>query len=200
LPLAETTLTGLTRTVEAPAAFPWGLGRRGKRALALPVAKVALLAVALEGGTSALAAVAAGVRGSSVEPTAAVAASGAGARIGEVGEGSLARPVGDVPGFRAVLGCVVLDAVMSIIGTVHTGLSNADADVSALELGAGKVESLLQAIEGAELDVAETLGLAVELVLDDADVGDLAAGKEVGDVALGRVEGEVAQVGSVRGL
>lgn len=200
LPLAEATFAGLTWAVEAPTAFPGCLGRGRKRALALPVAKVALLAVALEGGASALAAVAAGVRGSSIEATAAVAASGTGARVGKVGEGALARPVGDVPGFRAVLGCVVLDAAMSMSGTVHTGLSNADADVSALELRAGEVEGLLQAIECAELDVAEALGLAVELVLDDAHVGDLAAGEEVGDVALGRVEGEVAQVGGVRGL
>lgn len=83
---------------------------------------------------------------------------------------------------------------------IRTGLGDADAHVAALELGAGQVESLLQAVERAKLDVAEALGLAVELVLDDAHVGDLAVGEEVVDIALGGVEGEVAEMGCVRGL
>jgi ABC-type amino acid transport system permease subunit len=105
LSLTETTLTGLTGAVEAPATFSWCLSGGRKRALALPVAEVALLAVALKGRTPALAALTAGIRCTSVKATAAVASLGAAALVGEIGEGSLARPVGDVPGFRAVLGC-----------------------------------------------------------------------------------------------
>jgi hypothetical protein len=81
-----------------------------------------------------------------------------------------------------------------------TRLRNADSDVSALELAAGEGEGLLQAVNRAELDVSESLGLAVELVLDDAHVGDLAVAEEVVDITLSGVEGEVAQVGCVRGL
>ena len=83
---------------------------------------------------------------------------------------------------------------------LRTGLGDADAHIAALELGAGQVERLLQAVERAEFDVAKALGLAIELVLDDAHVGDLAVGEEVVDIALGGVEGEVAQMGRVRGL
>ncbi len=83
---------------------------------------------------------------------------------------------------------------------IHTGLGDADPDISALERRAGQVESLLQAIERAELNIAESLGLAIQLVLNDAHVGDLASAEEVVDVTLGSIEGEVAQVGSVWGL
>lgn len=82
----------------------------------------------------------------------------------------------------------------------HTRLGNADPDISTLELRAGQVKSLFQPIDTAKLDIAKAFGLAVKLVLDDAHVGDLAAGKEVGDVALGRVEREVAEMGGIRGL
>ena len=83
---------------------------------------------------------------------------------------------------------------------VRTRLGNADPDISALEGRARQVESLLQAIKRAKLNITETLGLAVQLVLDNAHVSNLALGEEVLDIALGGVEGEVAQVGSVRGL
>ena len=83
---------------------------------------------------------------------------------------------------------------------IHTGLRDADADVAALELGAGEVEGLLQTVERAELNVAESLGLAVQLVLDNAHIGNLAVSEEVVDITLGGVEGEVAQVSCVWGL
>lgn len=81
-----------------------------------------------------------------------------------------------------------------------TRVCHADADVSSLELRVAKGESLLQAFDGAKLDVAEALGSVVELVLDDTNAGNFAAGKEVLNVTLGHFEGEVAQVSSVRGL
>jgi hypothetical protein len=47
------------------------------------------------------------------------------------------------------------------MGIQRTWFSDADADVPALERCAGQVESLLQAIDTAELDVSKTLGLSV---------------------------------------
>lgn len=96
--------------------------------------------------------------------------------------------------------CAAAAAASARLEALLTRLRNADSDVSALELAAGEGEGLLQAVYRAELDVSESLGLAVELVLDDAHVGDLAVGEEVVDITLGGVEGEVAQVGCVRGL
>jgi hypothetical protein len=83
---------------------------------------------------------------------------------------------------------------------VHTRFSNANPDISALELRARQSESLLQALNRAKLNVTEAFRLAVQLVLDNAHVRDLALGEEVVDIALGGVEGQVAQMGSVRGL
>jgi hypothetical protein len=81
-----------------------------------------------------------------------------------------------------------------------TRLSDADSDVAAHELGLSEGECLLQAVNCGELDVAEALGLVVELVLDNADVGDFAAAEERLDVGRGDIEGEVSKVGSVWGL
>lgn len=82
----------------------------------------------------------------------------------------------------------------------RTWVGNTDADVSALELGLAKFKSLLQAIDSAEFDVTETLRSAVKLVLDDANAGDFAAGKEVLDIGLSDFKGKVAQVSGVWGL
>jgi hypothetical protein len=81
-----------------------------------------------------------------------------------------------------------------------TRLSDADSDVAAHELGLGEGECLLEAVNCGELDVAEALGLLVELVLDNADVGDFTVAEERSDVAFGDVEGEVSKVSSVWGL
>lgn len=83
---------------------------------------------------------------------------------------------------------------------VHTWFGDADSDISALELRAREVKSLLQALDGAKLDISEAFRLSVQLVLDNANVSDLAAGEEVVHVALGGVEGQIAQVGGIRGL
>lgn len=81
-----------------------------------------------------------------------------------------------------------------------TRVGNADANVSALELGLAEVKSLLQASDGAKFDVTETLGSAVHLVLDNANAGNLACGEKVADIGLGDLEREVTEMGSVWGL
>jgi hypothetical protein len=81
-----------------------------------------------------------------------------------------------------------------------TRLSDADSDVTAHELGLGEGECLLQAIDCGELDVAEALGLLVELVLDNADVGNFTVAEERSDVTFCDIEGEVSEVSSVWGL
>jgi hypothetical protein len=89
---------------------------------------------------------------------------------------------------------------LTVARTVLTWFSDTDTDVPALELCAGQVECLLQTIDGAKLDVAETLGLTIHLVLDNAHIGNLAVGEEVVYVTLGGVEGQVTQMSSVGGL
>ena len=74
----------------------------------------------------------------------------------------------------------------------YTWLCDADADISPLELRARQVKGLLQPLDGAELDIAEALWFAVQLVLDNAHVCDVTAAEEVIDVALGGIEGQVA--------
>lgn len=81
-----------------------------------------------------------------------------------------------------------------------TRLGNADSDISTLELRARKLECLFQAIEGSKLDIAKAFRLPLQLVLDDANAGDLAASEEVTDIALSSVEGKVTQMGGIRGL
>jgi hypothetical protein len=78
-----------------------------------------------------------------------------------------------------------------------TGLSNADSDVTAHERRLCKGEGLLQAFNCGELDVAEAFGLVVELVLNNANVGNLTSAKEGLNVGLGDIEGEVAEMSSV---
>jgi len=80
-----------------------------------------------------------------------------------------------------------------------TRLSDRDLNVAAHEVGLGLGKSDFQAVEGSELDVTEALGLAVQLVLDDADAGGVAVAQKVFDVRLGDVVGEVAQVSSEGG-
>lgn len=83
---------------------------------------------------------------------------------------------------------------------MRTWFGDANPDISALELRARQVKSLFQPFDTAKLDVAEALGLSVQLVLDNADVGDLAAAEKVVYVTLGGVERQIAQVGGIRGL
>lgn len=55
-----------------------------------------------------------------------------------------------------------------------TRLSYTNPDTPAHEARVCERKCLLQSIQRSELDVAETLGLAIQLVLDDPDRGDLA--------------------------
>lgn len=192
--------TALAGTLKTTTAFPGSLSRGGQGSAAFPVAKVALLAVALEGRWAAtLTTLAASIRAGGIEATAVAATVRGAARARQLGKRALAGPVGDLTSLDAVLGWgkSVGGAVERRSKGRRTRLGDANADVAALELGTREVEGLLQAFDGAKLDVAEALGLAVKLVLDNAHVGDLAAAEEVVDVTLGGVEGQVAQMGSV---
>jgi hypothetical protein len=61
-------------------------------------------------------------------------------------------------------------------------------------------ESLLQAIERSELDIAEALWLALNLVLDNAYITNFAASKEVFDVQAPSVKWQVAKMCGIWGL
>ena len=80
---------------------------------------------------------------------------------------------------------------------LHTWISNADSDVSCLELASGECKSLDQTLTGSELSITEALWLHVHLVLNDADVDAVAIGEEILDILLGGVEGEVTEMGGV---
>ena len=84
--------------------------------------------------------------------------------------------------------------------TVLTWLGNTNSDVSTLELCAGQFKCLFQAIKRAELDVAETLWLPVQFVLDNAHIRDLTFSEEIVDVALGSIERQISQVSGIWGL
>ena len=79
----------------------------------------------------------------------------------------------------------------------RTWFGDADADIAALELAAVQLERLLQPVERGVLDVAEALGLAVELVLDDSHVCDGAVAKELFNIERGNIEGQVPEMCSV---
>lgn len=83
---------------------------------------------------------------------------------------------------------------------VRTRLSNADSDVAALHGGSLECKRLFQAFDGSKLDIAESLWLLSELVLDDTDTGNLAVSEKLMDVILVGVEGEIADVSGIRGL
>jgi hypothetical protein len=91
--------------LETATTFPGALCRGGQGTTALPVAKVALLSVALEGSTATLAAtLTTGIRASGVVATAVAATVRRAAGAGKFGKRALAGPVGDLTSLNAVLG------------------------------------------------------------------------------------------------
>lgn len=64
----------------------------------------------------------------------------------------------------------------------HTWICNANANITISELCATQVKCLFQAFERSELDVAEALGLMLDLVFNDAHIRDFTTGKEVFNV------------------
>lgn len=61
-------------------------------------------------------------------------------------------------------------------------------------------KGFLQSINRGKFDIAEALGSVVQLVLDNADIGHFAVGKQLGDVGGTGVEGKVSDMGCVRGF
>jgi hypothetical protein len=66
-----------------------------------------------------------------------------------------------------------------------------------LEAGTRQVQSLLQTLNGLELDVSEALGGLGQLVLHNTDICHTTSSEKVGDISLGGFEGKVADVASV---
>ena len=89
---------------ETAATLAGALCGGGQGATALPVAEVALLSIALEGGTATLATLAAGIRASSIVATAVAATVRGAAGAGQFGKRALAGPVSDLASLNAVLG------------------------------------------------------------------------------------------------
>lgn len=81
-----------------------------------------------------------------------------------------------------------------------TWISDANSDISSLELRSVEGQSLLDAFSGCKLGVSETLWLHLQFVFDNADICALATGKEIGDIANGGIERKVTKVDSVRWL
>lgn len=83
---------------------------------------------------------------------------------------------------------------------MRTWISDTDLDVSAHEWCLRLVQSCAQTFWGSELDVAEALWLAVDLVFHDSDGGDLAISEKLFDIWRGDIVVEVAEMGSIRRL
>jgi hypothetical protein len=82
----------------------------------------------------------------------------------------------------------------------RTRIGQADLDVTTHEAGLSFVQSLLQTLGRAKLDIAETFRFAVDLVLHNAHSGDGALGKELFNINRGDIVVEIAEMGSVRRL
>jgi len=61
-------------------------------------------------------------------------------------------------------------------------------------------QSLFQAVESSEFNVSKTLGLAIHLVLNEANTGHRACRKKVLDIGLSDFEGEIAEMSGERRL
>lgn len=91
-------------------------------------------------------------------------------------------------------------AVTTGCDRVHTRLGDANLDVTSHKRRFSLRQGGFKAVEGSKLDIAKALGLAVKLVLDNADVSDLAVGEETFNVDLGNIVGKVAEMCGVRRL
>jgi hypothetical protein len=77
---------------------------------------------------------------------------------------------------------------------IHTRLCNANTDTTTLKSRARESKRFLEAFNRSKLDVAETFRATIQLVLNNADVGHFAIGKQLRDVAGGGIEGKVADM------
>jgi len=59
---------------------------------------------------------------------------------------------------------------------------------------------LLQTVQRSKFCIAKTLGLHLQLVLNNSDICAFTSSKEIGDISDGGIEGEVAEMDSVGGL
>lgn len=82
---------------------------------------------------------------------------------------------------------------MNLAG-IHTRLCNANTNTTALKSRARESKRLLESFNRGKFDVAETFGATIQLIFNDADVGDFAIGKQIGDVAGSGIEGKVADM------
>lgn len=69
-----------------------------------------------------------------------------------------------------------------------TRISDADSDVTSLELAAIESKSLLQSIQCCEFCVTKTLRLHFQLVFDDSDICAFAAAEEIRDISYSCIE------------
>lgn len=81
----------------------------------------------------------------------------------------------------------------------HTRIGDTDADIAAEKALLIKRKSLLQIVLCGELCVSEALGAALGAILDDANIGNIAAsgGEELGHGLLVCIVGQIAKVCSV---
>ncbi len=117
---------------------------------------------------------------------------------GKAATGLCGRKRASAAPLRGIISLAVEGGTVSTESTLG-GLCDTDSDGSAGELVAAPVESGLEVVDGLELDVTETLGLAI-VAGDDANADDLGGSKELLDVGLHYVEGEVADEGGERRL
>jgi hypothetical protein len=78
-----------------------------------------------------------------------------------------------------------------------TWISDADSDVTTLEIVSVEGQSLLDTLSGCKFGITEALWLHLQLVFNDSNTGALAASKEVLDISNGGVEREVAEMDGV---
>ena len=81
-----------------------------------------------------------------------------------------------------------------------TGISNLDANSSALERFSVKGKSLLQALHIAKFNVTKALRALRLAILNQTDGGDITALKELVDGIVGDIIGQIAQMGGIGGF
>ena len=81
-----------------------------------------------------------------------------------------------------------------------TRISNADFHIASHKVRLRLCESLAKTLRCSEFNIAESLGLVVELVFHYADSGDLAIGQKGFHFSRGHIVGQVAKMSSIRGF
>ena len=78
-----------------------------------------------------------------------------------------------------------------------TGISHTDSDVSSTHICSVECECLFQAVKSGKLDISKSFRLAIHLVLNNSNAGDVAVLEEIRHISLGCVKGHVAEMCSV---